>query len=222
MLEFITTLSGIEQVWWGLAIISSAAFAIKLVLTFVGIGGGMDAIEGLDAADSIDGIDGADAADGAIQAADNVDHVPATVNALEGLNLFSLQNILAFFCIGSWSAIACYSSTGSALISSGVGLVAGIIMMFICAWMMRALFKLEASGNVKMKEAIGMIGNVYLTIPAHDKGRGKVNLELGGSLKEYDAVSQDDEPIKSGTKVRVVDLLEDDLLVVQKESEELE
>lgn len=217
MIAFFNALSGIEQIWWGLAILSSIAFALKLILTFAGIGGGMDALEGVDAADGLEA-----SADGALQAADTSDHLPATINALEGLNLFSIQNILAFFCLGSWGCILSYSSTGSALLSTGIGLVLGVIMMFLTAWLMRAIFRLESNGTVKLKEAVGMLGTVYLTIPPRDKGRGKVNLDLGGSLKEYDAVSQDDEPIKTGTRVRVIDLLEDDLFVVQKESEELE
>ena len=66
-----------------------------------------------------------------------------------------------------------------------------------------------------------MLGDVYLTVPARDKGRGKVNLELGGKLEEYDAICMDEEPIKSGTRVRVVDITDDDVVVVQREAEEL-
>ena len=87
--------------------------------------------------------------------------------------------------------------------------------------MLRALKKLETSGTINMKSAIGQIGEVYLTVPEMDKGRGKVNLVLGGQLQDYAAISRDSEPIAFGTKVRVVDIEDDDTLVVQRESEEI-
>lgn len=70
-------------------------------------------------------------------------------------------------------------------------------------------------------KAIGKIGKVYLTVPAHDQGKGKVNLRLNGALRELDAISMDNDPIKTGESVRVVALQGKATLVVQKISEEM-
>jgi membrane-bound ClpP family serine protease len=110
---------------------------------------------------------------------------------------------------------------GSHIISLLCGIAMGFVAMYLVAIMLRALKKLETSGTINMKSAIGQIGEVYLTVPEMDKGRGKVNLVLGGQLQDYAAISRDSEPIAFGTKVRVVDIEDDDTLVVQRESEEI-
>ncbi len=236
MFESFSSLSLFLQVCWGMAIVSSILFALKFALSLMGIGGASDAMDALDAADAADAVDALDAADAAdaLDAADAADGACTALEAtgatelslakkgvLSDLKLISVQNILAFLCFGSWTTIVAYSNIGSVIISSILGLGGGIMMMFILAFIMRGMMKLEESGNVNLKEAVGMLGDVYLTIPARDKGRGKVNLELGGKLEEYDAICMDDEPIKSGTRVRVVDITDDDVVVVQREAEEL-
>ncbi len=204
MSEMISSMSGFEQVVFIIACISSLLFLIKAVMMIFGIGG-----DDIDVPDDVDVPDGGTA------------DVPAEID-VAGLEFFTLHGILAFLCIGSWTTFFAFGQTGSYLLSVLLGLVAGGLMMVACAFMVRALMRLQQSGNVDTVKAIGKIGEVYLRIPPMGEGKGKVNVELGGKECEYEAVSLDKAEIPYGTKVRVVDLQDDDIMVVQRESEELE
>ncbi|MBQ8036752.1 MAG: hypothetical protein IJ268_07160 [Proteobacteria bacterium] len=212
MVSWFSGLSGFEQVFYVIAFISTLFFILKTVLMTLGIGNGGIDIDGdgiVDIPDSLD-ING----DGVLDSADE--------NAASALHFFSLHGILAFFCVGSWVTLGTLNAFGIHILALLCGLVAGSIMLVVCAYLTRALMSLEASGNVNTKRAIGKEGEVYLMIPPHEKGKGKVNIELNGKLCEYDAVSLDPMPIKYGTQVRVVDVLDDDVMVVQRLAEELE
>ena len=64
------------------------------------------------------------------------------------------------------------------------------------------------------------VGEVYLTVPKYGEGSGKVNIVLNEALKDYDAISRDDVPIPSGAKIRVMEIDENGMMVVQRLSEE--
>ena len=202
MSEWFASLSGFESVLYIIAAISSLFFIIKSALMMFGIGVDVDLDADIDV----------DAGDGEMVAAD--DNTP-------GLHFFSLHGILAFFAVGSWAVIVSYNGTGSIVLSSIIGIIVGAIMMVVCAYIVRALMNLEENGNIDIRKAIGQVGEVYLTIPKRDDGEGKVNLVLNSKLQDYTAISRDEEPIETGTKVRVVDMTDDKVLIVQRESEEL-
>ncbi|MBR4985950.1 MAG: NfeD family protein [Proteobacteria bacterium] len=211
MVSWFSGLSGFEQVYYVIAIVSSLFFVLKTVLMMIGIGNGGIDIDGDGIVDIPDGLDVN--GDGVLDSADTQG---------SALHFFSLHGILAFFCMGAWVTLGVFSASGFYILSVFCGFVAGLIMLVVCAYLMRAMLRLESSGNVNTKKAIGKEGEVYLMIPPHEEGKGKVNIELNGKLCEYDAVSLDPMPIKYGTQVRVVDVLEDDVMVVQRVAEELE
>lgn len=224
-MEWFEALAGPEKFFYGVAILSSIFFVIKLALTFIGIGA--DGLDGVDAVDGIDAMDGVDALDG-IDAVDAVDGVGvsealAATDFMGGLRLFTVNGIMAFLSFGSWTGLFTYSACHIGWIGVVAGLIAGFIIMFLCAWIMRALMRMQSKGGaVKPKRAIGHIGEVYLRIPPKEQGRGKINVELNGGIREFEAVCLDEKPIEYGVRVRVVDIVEDDVMVVQRESEELE
>ena len=124
--------------------------------------------------------------------------------------------------MGSWGAILAYSFSDSHLVSIIAGLFSGFVEMFATIQFIRFVRNMQESGNLKISLAIGKIGEVYLTIPPMELGEGKVNVVINGSLQECQAVSLDKTSIPTGTKVRIVDLQGDDVLVVQRESEIME
>ena len=204
-------LSGFEQVYYVIAFVSTLFFVLKTILMTIGIGNGGIDIDGDGIIDIPDGFDVN--GDGVLDSAD--------ANA-SALHFFSLHGILAFFCMGSWVTLGVFSASGLYILSVVCGFIAGLIMLVACAYLMRAMLRLESSGNVNTKRAIGKEGEVYLMIPPHDEGKGKINIELNGKLCEYDAISLDKTPIKYGTQVRVVDVIDEDVMVVQRVAEELE
>ena len=82
------------------------------------------------------------------------------------------------------------------------------------AWVFKTLYGLSESGSVQIGFAIGHRGTVYLTIPAEGQGKGQIQLKLQGATQTLDAVTYENQPIKTGTNVKVTEVLEDNTLVV--------
>lgn len=201
MNEWFATLSGFEQGSFIIAVFGSVFFVAKLALQTLGIGGDVDG----DA-------DGSDAGD-----VDVSENVPAVI---EGLHLFSVHGVALGLAIGGWSAMFFYASFASGFIGSLGGLVLGFVAMYIHAKFMKSVLKLQEIPTVNLKDAVGQVADVYLTIPKYGEGCGKINLVLNEALKDYDAMSRDDMPIPTGTKVRVMEVNEDGVMIVQRVTEE--
>ena len=84
-------------------------------------------------------------------------------------------------------------------------------------WMFRWLSTMQQSGNIDVfKCAVGCQGKVYLTIPAARSGAGKVQITINETVREYDALTDSDEAIKTGTPIKVVEVLDPSTLLVEE------
>lgn len=132
------------------------------------------------------------------------------------LRLFTLQGVIAFLCVFGWSGIA-FSRTG---MPSVLGLLLaaslGFLFMLLVALLIRSMAKLSDDGSVPLRMALGCSGTVYLTIPARGGGHGKVNITIGSQLHEYDAITDSSEPLPTGSRIRIIDV-RGDLLLVEAE-----
>jgi len=188
MKEFFEGMSTLEQTYWIIALVGSVVFLIIFILTF--IGGGDSDMDG-DASDF-------EADDGGV-----------------GFQFFTFKNIVAFFTIFGWTGITCIDnglSTGLTLILS---IIAGLLMMVLTTSLFFWMHKLAESGTLKMKNAIGVIGEVYLPIGAKRSKMGKVQIKVQGSLRELEAITDNEEELKTGTMVKVTKIVSAELLLVE-------
>ena len=138
-----------------------------------------------------------------------VDHV-----AEPGMRLISMQGITGFFLM--------LGLVGMAMSRGGIreiwtilgGAAAGFITMLVVARVMVSMQRLQTDGTMRMEDAIGKEGKVYLTIPAG--GTGKVSIVIQGGLREFEATSAVKERIPTGETVRVVRLVSNRILVVER------
>ncbi len=199
MNEWWFALTALEKVFVCIAIPSTLILVIQVILTLIGMGGEMDT----DADTDLDGdIDG-----------DDLD------NATEfggGFNLFTFRGVVAFFTVSGWMGYTLLKSDVPPVISVIVAVLSGFIMMALVAILFHYLGKLQTSGNIDVRNAIGKSGTVYLTVPAKREGFGKVNVIFQGRYNEYEAVTDEDEPLKFGTEIVVVGISGLDTLVVKK------
>ncbi len=184
-------LSALETFYWIVALPSTLIFLIQLVMLLVGGDHDADDID-IDHDGDFDGDHGA------------------------GFDVFSVKSVVSFLMFFGWAGLAAMQKGvivwwGIVGISSG----AGLIMMFLTAWIFFLLLKLQSSGTMEITNAIGQSGEVYLTIPAKKNGRGKVQLVIQGALRTIDAVTEDTEDIKTGSLVEVVEI-ENEILVVKR------
>ena len=192
--EWWSSMTTMEHVYWVIAVPASIMFVFFMIMTFIGgdVEGDTDFDTDADADFDADG------------------EIP--------FQFITIKNLVGFFTIFSWTGLACIKSacgTFTVLLSSTI---AGILMMLAMAGVYYLMSKLTESGNVDLNKAVGAIGEVYLIIKGNRKAMGKVQLKIEGTFKTLDAITDDDEDIKTGELVDVIDVTNNNILIVKTNS----
>jgi len=187
--NFFVSLSTLQQVYWGIALIGSLIFAVIFLFTFIGA----DA----DGQISGDGVD-VDGADGGV-----------------GFQFFTFKNVVAFFTIFGWSGIVCLENEISPFSTLAISTFAGLAMMILTSLLFFWMHRLTESGTLQIEKAVGLIGEVYLPIGAQRSSIGKVQIKVQGSLRELDALTDEKNEITSRTLVEVTEIVSSEILLVK-------
>lgn len=195
-----STLSLLQKIFFCVACASTLLLLIQIIMMIIGFGNDGDV--------DVDGIDGIGDVDGFEDSADGF-----SLDSDIGLSLFTVKTLSSFFAIGGWVgfAVADLGNFTAILISLFSGTAALIGMAFIMKW----LTSLQSEGNINYSNAVGKIANVYLTIPANSGGIGKINLTLQERFIEANAITNDEESIKTGTMVKIVSIIDDTFVVTK-------
>ena len=205
LIEWWNSLSLASQIFYCLAIPSTLLLLVQTVMMFIGFG--EDGIE--DSLDSPD-VDTDSVFDDALDEIQDA-------SGLDGLRIFTIRGIIAFFVVFGWVGIALDSSDVNLLITIPVAFVCGALMMVFLAFLFNSVMKLRSDGNTDNRNALGTSGKVHLTIPANRSGEGKVHIMLQGSYVERNAVTDDNAPISTGSEVVVIGVSgQTDLIVKRK------
>ncbi len=203
MLEWFNSLTNVQQIFAYIALPATVILLIQTILLFFGIGdGGVDTN-----VSDVGGIDGAGDGD--------LSEIPNGSDS-DGLTVFSIRGIVAMLCIGGWAGIVLLDTGISVALGIVLAVVIGVAALFGMAFLMRALTRLQSSGNIVLDHAVGKTGKVYLTIPASMTGSGKINITVQDTYTEFEAVTRDETPIKTGEAVYVESVDEAGRLVVRR------
>jgi membrane protein implicated in regulation of membrane protease activity len=193
------------QVFYCVAVPSTLLLVIQTVMLFLGMGNGED---GLDADADIDELP---------DDVDGVDMESLDAWGLDGLRIFTMRGIIAFFVVFGWVGIIMLGEGVRLWLTILIAALCGFAMMVVLAYLFKLVMKLRSDGNTDNRNAIGSAGKVYLTIPPSRSGEGKVHLMLQGAYVERDAVTDDETPIPTGAEVIVVGISgKTDLIVKRK------
>jgi membrane protein implicated in regulation of membrane protease activity len=199
-------MSGLETVFLICAVAGGVLFLFRLVMQF--LGAGLDA--GGDLPSDIPH--------------DIPQDVPHDIHAHTGaasseasFKLITIQGIMAFLMMFGLVGFAFEKTMPGNDPKAIVAAVAvGVAVMFLQAKLMQFLLRLQSSGTINLDNALGQEGTVYLTIPAD--GIGKVEVLVQNRLKIFDACSAEKTAIPTGEPVRVVEVTEGNVLVVERVS----
>lgn len=225
MFQWWESLSMFSQVLACMAIPATLILLIQTIMMLIGLGSGGDGDADTDVDTHIDtdvdgdlvlDVDGdiSDAGDGVF--GDELPEGDLDPSGFDGLRIFSVRGIVAFFVVFGWVGIALDSANLPPYISLPIAFASGFVMMLLIALLFRAIMKLESNGNIDIRNALGVSGTVYLKIPAKREGRGKVNVMIQGTYCERDAVTDDEEALPTGSEVVVTGLSGQNTLVVRK------
>ena len=189
-----SALSGIQQFFWGISIVFSVLFCIQFIFGLIGVDADADMEISGDIDMDMDGDYSLDA----------------------DFTVFSTRSIIAFFTFFGWTGVLSLNAGASLMTTLIASSVSGSLAMVLVGFLMWQFSKLDQAGNIDINDALFQTGEVYLRIPAKDKGQGKVHINIQGSLKEVDAITEAAEAIPTGSFVRVVEVLDNRLLVVSQ------
>ncbi len=207
LMEWWQALSLASQIFYCIAIPATLVLLIQTVMMLIGIDDGEADLDGdIGDTDIDDGIFGDD-----INAGDDLD-----VSALDSLHIFTLRGIIAFFVVFGWVGVAMQTKGVNLFITLPVAFVCGALMMVLIAYMFKAIMRLRQSGTEDIRNAVGAAGKVYLTIPPNRTGEGKINIMLQGAYVEKNAVTDEGEPIQTGSEIIVVGISGGTTLVVKR------
>ena len=228
------TLTLFEQICLYIAVPATLILLIQLVMLLAGLGGGGDAAT--DGADA-DGGDWDAGLDGDLDAGgadldgnglpDSVDmddlHDGAGDGSAEvhqgifsGLNILTVRGVVAFLTLFGWSGLWLSKLGLHPLLAAFLAIQIGVIGMVGVALILSRAIRLQYDGTLDLRNAVGRAGTVYLTVPARRGGCGKVNVLVQEQLREFEAVTEEAEPIPTGEKVLVTGLAGEDTLLVSR------
>ena len=172
-------------VYFGLAVIATALFLIKLGLQF--FFGDTDVHDG------------------------SIGHIDST-GAFE---FFSILSLLAFFMGVGWMGLAARVSwdLGGAA-SAALATAFGVGLMALSSGLMYAVRRMSEEGRYDTATAVGMTAKVYLGIPAKGEGAGQIEVTVSGRRKVMPAVSAS-AAVPAFSAVRVVSVRDDEVFVVE-------
>lgn len=211
MIALWESLSLFQQILVLLIVPSTLILVIQLLLLLFGVVGAEDVDFDADTDIDID-IDDLDLDGDGIPDVEPDDGESLSLSVFGGLRLFTFRGAMMFFAVGGWSALA-VSMGDSVFWAVVAGVLAGALADFIYALLLKSMSKLQESGTIDMTNAIGLFGEVYIPVPGDRAGAGRVNVELQGKLCELEAVTNESEPIKTGTRVIIRDVDGDTLIV---------
>jgi len=212
MLPFLAESSGLERLFLVCAILGGLLFIVRLVLQFMGgdAAGHHDISSAMDAAH-------ADMGDASFHDA-GTDFQDADANIHDSylsFKILSFQGLTAFFMMFGLVGLAMMKQTGQGPVPSLFAAVAaGAGTVWVIGLIFREAGSLQTSGNIDLRNAIGQEGEIYLTIPSSGTGKARVTVQERSRI--YDAVSTSKEQIKTGQRIRVVDVTAQDVLVVER------
>ncbi len=198
MEELFTTFQNLDvllQFFWGCAVIASIIFVIQFILTLFGIDHG-------DLSTDFDIHDG------------------STMDLGGTINLFTIKNLIGFLMGFGWAGVCFYNSISSTflLILSSFAVGCLFVAMFILIY--KQTRKLDRNNTFCINDCLNKTASVYLRIPAGGEGKGKVQISINGSVHEIDALT-DEDGIKSGTIVKIVEVLDNETVKVINEQNNL-
>lgn len=192
MSEWWNSIPAFERIFWYFAIPFTVVLSFQLIMTFIGIDWHDN---------SLDGHDGVD--------------VGSDADSLAGFRLFTLRNFIIFFTGFGWAGIFAVHAGFNQIVSILVAFLVGLFLMFAVAGMFFLMTKLTESGNISLSNAMNTFGRVYLPIPANRSGMGQIQITVQGSVREVEAMT-DGEMLPTGTPIRVMEVINDEILVVKK------
>ena len=133
-----------------------------------------------------------------------------------GFRLVTMQGIIAFFCLFGWTGLLFLKGGLPVWAASILAFICGFLGMFLMGLALWGMQKIQSDGTLNIKYALGKTGEVYIPIPGKRETPGKVMVKVQDQLQEFEAVTDEEEKIPTGTQVTVIGITKGTTLIVTK------
>ena len=138
---------------------------------------------------------------------------PTSHDAHSMMDYFTVRNLVSFFLGFSWCGIVLIESGSSLGVAIAGGTVMGLVLVGITLLILKTLASLKSDGTLSIDNAIGHEGLVTITIPADKKHYGKVGISFQNRYRELEGISDEQQELTKGTRVKVVAVAGSQLVV---------
>jgi hypothetical protein len=199
--------SSSDTIFWASAIVGTTFFLLRISMSI--FGGGF----------SEDDIDFDDLHDGDGHHRDG--HHPDGHHSSSLFKFLTMHSLSGFCMMFGWSGLACtqqfHMTSAQAFL---IALMCGVSMLVVTALIMRGALYLQGPGSVfSINKTIGMVGTVYQRIPAD--GLGKIHATVNNNTRELLAQSHNKKAIESFTLIKVVSVIDHEIVEVIELTSEL-
>ena len=119
------------------------------------------------------------------------------------LRVLSLRTVTAGLAFFGLSGMAGTKSDIAAGTVFAIAVLCGLVALFVVFLLYRLISSLRSNGAVTLETLPGSKGNVYIKIPPKRSGSGKVIVNHQGRTMEYEAFSDSEKELKTGTPIIV-------------------
>jgi hypothetical protein len=189
-------LASLLESWGGLTTAAQVYFSIGLLAGAVSLVLGVMSAVGLEHHDVVD--------------------LPDTLGwDAGGGGIFSVKPLTGFLLGFGWAG-GIASSAGLGLVASvAVALGTGAAVMGLVVALLRLLLGMRSDGTVRIADAVDAPGTVYVGLPPSRQAGGQVTVHFRGRQETYQALNASDRAIPSGERVRVVQVLDGQTVLVE-------
>lgn len=132
-----------------------------------------------------------------------------------GLGIVSIRSVTAFFTGFGWGGVVAIKEGFGLTASIAIALATGGVLMATVVAMLRGFGALRYSGTLDYKNAIGNVGNVYVAVPGAMGGPGQIEVLVQGRSAIVQAFTRAPERLPPRARVRVIEVLDAQTVVVE-------
>ncbi len=191
----ITTLALIDQVggWWNeLTLAKQLFYGLGLMAGMISLVLAVFAMLGMEHAEAADALEAAGAGGG----------------------IFSIKPLTGFFLGFGWAGGLALDGGASLGVALLIAFAAGTAVTAVIVALIRAIYSLKSDGTVRIERALGAVGTVYVTVPPRKAVGGQVVVTFSGRQETLSALSESEQPLASGDKVKVVAVVDSRTVLV--------
>ena len=132
-----------------------------------------------------------------------------------GGGIFSIKPLTGFLLGFGWAGGIALGSGLGILAAIAIAVGSGLSVMGLVVALLRLILGMRSDGTARISDTLHESGTVYVTVPPDRQAGGQVTVHFRGRQETYMALNRSNRPIPSGERVRVVEVLDSQTVLVE-------